>query len=183
MLQPFTFPCSLALLVSTVLFGSGSVLPHGNSSIHKFPRCPLKKLPRSQCFSRISCYGLYLLLKYYFGRIGRIENPSPAPVVVRPRTPFISFCTVMLRNLCVARYLVTSFLPTTSCTRLVKLPGFRGSMVFRHAPIARKRSGNHNNKGLPSELFDVFFHRFVLSIKKGNSKYFVFKTQDMTARN
>ena len=59
----------------------------------------------------------------------------------RPRTSLISFCTVQLRTLCAAHSLVTLCLSMTSGRDPGELPGFWGSMVFRHAPIPRKGSG------------------------------------------
>ena len=72
-----------------------------------------------------------------------------APVDTRPRTPLISFCTVQLRTLCAAHSLATLCLYTTSGPDPGKLPGFWGSMVFRHAPIPRKGSGKQQQQ-LPS---------------------------------
>ena len=64
----------------------------------------------------------------------------------RPRTPLISFCTVQLRTLCAAHSLATLCLSTTSGPDPQELPGFWGSMVFRHAPIPRKGSGNQQQQ-------------------------------------
>ena len=65
-----------------------------------------------------------------------------APVDTRPRTPLISFCTVQLRTICAAHSLASLCLFTTSCPDPGELPGFWGFMVFCHAPIPRKGSGN-----------------------------------------
>ena len=62
-----------------------------------------------------------------------------APVDTRPRTPLISFCTVHLRTLYAAHSLATLCLSTTSGPEPGELPGFWGSMLFRQAPIPRKR--------------------------------------------
>ena len=64
----------------------------------------------------------------------------------RPRTSLISFCTVQLRTLCVAHSLATLCLYTTSGPDPGELPGFWGSMAFRHAPIPRKGSGNQQQQ-------------------------------------
>ena len=64
----------------------------------------------------------------------------------RPRTSLISFCTVHLRTLCAAHSLVTLCLSMTSGPDPGELPGFWGSMVFRHAPIPRKGSGNQQQQ-------------------------------------
>ena len=102
-------------------------------------------LPRhSRCVvPRLRCNGHNLLLSSYLFRIGRILPAAPAET--RLRTPLISFCIVQLRTLCGARSLATICLFTTSGPGPGELPGFWGSMVFRHAPIPRKESGNNNN--------------------------------------
>ena len=64
----------------------------------------------------------------------------------RPRTSLISFCTVQLRTLCPAHSLATLYPCTTSGPDPGELPGFWGSMVFRHAPIPRKGSGNQQQQ-------------------------------------
>ena len=68
-----------------------------------------------------------------------------APADTRPRIPLISFCTVQLRTLCIARCLAIFCLSTTSGQGPGEFPGFWGSMVFRHQLISRKGSGNNNN--------------------------------------
>ena len=69
-----------------------------------------------------------------------------APVGTRPRTPLISLCTVQLRTLWAAHSLATPNLFTTSGPDPGELPGFLGSMVFRHAPIPRKGSGKQQQQ-------------------------------------
>ena len=64
----------------------------------------------------------------------------------RPRIPLISFCTVQLRTLCAAHSLAILCLSTTSGPGPGEFPGFWGSMVFRHASIPRKGSGNNNTQ-------------------------------------
>ena len=58
----------------------------------------------------------------------------------------ISFCTAQLRTLCAANFLATLCLCTTSGPDPGELPGFWGSMVFRHAPSPRKGSGNQQQQ-------------------------------------
>ena len=70
---------------------------------------------------------------------------SAAPADTRPRTPPISFCTVQLETLCAACSLATLCLFAASGPGLGELFGFWCSMVFRHAPIPRKGSGDNNN--------------------------------------
>ena len=108
-----------------------------------------------------------------------------APVDTRPRTSLISFCTVQLRTLCAAHSLATLCLFMTSGPDPGELPGFWGSMVFRHAPIPRKGSGKQQQqqqendsrrpyvanlwtnafKFSPTEQSDAFF---ALSVKQRN---------------
>ena len=64
-----------------------------------------------------------------------------APVDTRPRTPLISFCTVLLWTLCAAHSLATRYLSTTSSPDPGELLGCWGSMVFYHGPIPWKGSG------------------------------------------
>ena len=73
----------------------------------------------------------------------------------RPRTSLISFCTVQLRTVCTAHSLAILCLCTTSGPDPRELPGFWGSMVFRHAPIPRKVSGNQQQQ--QQQFFFFFF--------------------------
>ena len=78
-----------------------------------------------------------------------------APADTRPRAPLISFCTVQLRTLFSARSLATLCLFTTSGLGPGKFPGFWGSMVFRNAPIPRKKSSNNTNKMTNTHVFNI----------------------------
>ena len=64
----------------------------------------------------------------------------------RTRTPLISFCTVQLWTLCAAHSLATLYFFTTSGPVPGDLLGFRGSMVFRHAPIPWKGLGKQQQR-------------------------------------
>ena len=164
----------LLSLVSTLVFSrTGGVLSHLNSLTHRFPQFP----PRNLCslvmltvFSlvyaatNIAFFSVLLSLGLAESRI------LPAsPVDNRPRTPLILFCTVQLRTLCAAHSLATLCLSTTSGPGPGELPGFWRSMVFRHAPIPRKGSGNQqqqhcgvtsNRCGVssPARLCSAFYH-------------------------
>ena len=120
------------------------MLSHQNSLTHRFPQFS----PRNWC-------SLVMLAVSFFVfaatdtliSLGLAESKIfPAAPVDTPRTPFISFCTVQLRTLCVAHFLATLCLSTTSGPDLGELPGFWGSMVFRHAPIPRKGSSNQQQQ-------------------------------------
>ena len=85
---------------------------------------------------------------FRFLSLGLAESRiRPAALVdTRPRTLVISFCTVQLRTLCAAHSLATLCLFTTSGSDPGELPGFWGSMVFRHVPIHRKGLGNQQQQ-------------------------------------
>ena len=72
----------------------------------------------------------------------------------RPRTPLISFCTVQLRTLCVARCLVIFYLSMTFGPGPGELFGFWRPIVFRHQSIPLKESGNNNNNS-KTEITDA----------------------------
>ena len=56
------------------------------------------------------------------------------------------YAPVQLRTLYAAHSLATLCLSTTSGPDPGELPGLWGSMVFRHAPIPRKGSGNQQQQ-------------------------------------
>ena len=103
-------------------------------------------LPRhARCvLSRLRCNGHSLLLSSHLSRIGRIENPS------------CSACGYPSQN---TSHLIPNY-PTTDSlhsslvgdslslynlwSRTWEVARLLGSMVFRHAPIPRKGSGNNN---------------------------------------
>ena len=102
--------------------------------------------------SRLRCNGYSLLLGSYLSRMAELRILPAAPVDTRPRTYLISFCTVQLRTLCTAHSLATLCLSTTSEPDTGELPGFWGSMVFRHAPIPQKPNGFLTIPGSKPEL-------------------------------
>ena len=122
------------------------MLSHLNSLTHRFPRFP----PRNLCsFVMLAVFSLVYAATdtaYCFSRIGTIENSSCSACGHSSRTPLISFCTVQLRTLCAAHSLATLCLSRTSGPDPGELPGFWGSMVSRHAPIPRNRSGKQQQK-------------------------------------
>ena len=84
----------------------------------------------------------------------------------RPRTFFISLCTVQLRTVYAAHFLATLCLCTTSGPDPGEFPGLWGSMVVRHAPISRKVSGKQQlqqqsrmGASCPWKLY--FYHFFM----------------------
>ena len=148
-LQSLVVSLLLSLVSALVFSRIGGVLSHLNSSTHRFPQFP----PRNLCclviltaFSLVYtatdtafCYAPIPL------RLAEWRILPEVPVDTRPRRPLISFFTVQLRTLWVARTLATLCLSTTPAPGLRELPDFWGSMVFCHAPIPRKGSGNKNN--------------------------------------
>ena len=93
----------------------------------------------------------------------RLPATSPRPLPLA-RTPLISFCTVQLRTLCAADSLATLGLSTTSGPDLGELPGFWGSMVFRHAFIPWKGSGKQQEDFLKKHhkhAVESFFGRYL----------------------
>ena len=97
-------------------------------------------------FSNLRCNGHSLPLSSYFSRIGTIENPSCSACghSSQDTSHFILHCpaTDSLRRSLFGDSLSLS---TTSGPGPWELPGFWSSMVFHHAPIPRKGSGNSNN--------------------------------------
>ena len=121
-------------------------------------------LRHARCvLSRLRCNGHSLLLSSYLFRVGRIENPFCSACGTRPRTPLISFCTVQLRTLCVARSLAICYFSTTSGPGPGEFPSFWGLMVFCQQPIPRKGFGNNNNS--KTEITDALLRN------KGVSKF------------
>ena len=120
----------LSSLVSTLLSSwTGGVLFYLNSSTHRFSPISIEKLgfyPHARCvLFRLRCNGHSLLLISHLSRIGKIKNPccSTCGHLLSHSAP-----SMQLRTLCAAR-------STTSGANPGELPGFWGSMVFRHAPF------------------------------------------------
>ena len=152
--MPSTIPCSLSLLIFPIHSGLFSDWRRAVSSKFFDTQAPPISteelvLPRhARCaLSRLCCNGRSLLLSSSLSRIGRIKNPSSSACghPSQDTSHLISFCTVQLRTLCAACSSATLCLSTTSGPGSGELPGFCGSIVFRHATIPRKELGNNNN--------------------------------------
>ena len=149
-LQSLVVSLLLSLVSTPVLSRTGGVLSHRSSLTHRSPRFP----PRNLCSVVMLAVSslVYAATDTAFGQVlislGSAESKilRAAPVDTRPRTPLISFCTVHLRTLCAAHSLATLCLSTTSGPDPGELPGFWGSMVFRHVPIPRKGSGKQQQQ-------------------------------------
>ena len=137
----------LLSLVSTLLFSrTGGVLSHQSILTHRFPQFP----PRNLCslvmlavsslvFAATDAAFFQVLISL---ELAKSRILSAAPMDTSPKTPLVSFCTLLLRTRCAAHSLATLCLCTTPSPDPGELPGFWGSMVSRHAPIPRKGSSN-----------------------------------------
>ena len=142
-------PCSLSRLISRI--HSRLILDWRHTVLSKFfntqvPSISTEELvlprhARGVLISRLRCNGHSLLLGPYLSRIGRIENPS---------------CSACGHSSQDTSHLILHCPATDSLRRSLfgdslslynpgpdrgELPGFWGSMVFRHVPIFRKGSG------------------------------------------
>ena len=132
----------------TLLFSrTGGVPPHLNSSTHRFPRCPLRNLrflvmPAVSSLLQRTKHAAKL---FYLPRIERIENLSCSTCshVTRNASHLVLHCPAT--DSCAGCSLATLCLSTTSGQGPGELPGFWGSMVFCHASVLWKGSGNNNN--------------------------------------
>ena len=139
------------LLVSTlVLSRTGGVLSLPNILTHRFPQFPLRNLcslvmlaVSSLVFAATDTAFFWVLISL---GLEELRTLPAVPVDTRSRTPLISFCTVQLRTLCAAHSLAILCLCTTSGPDPGELPGFWGSMVFRHAPIPWKGPGKQQQQ-------------------------------------
>ena len=154
LLLPSAIPCILSPLISRIYF---SLFPDWSRTVStKFfdtqvPSITTKELmlphQAHRVLSRLRCNGHSLLLSSYFYRIGRIENPSCQRTPVPEHLPFHS-AQSSYGLFAPFRSLATLYLSTTSIPGPEELLGFWGSMLFCHAPIPRKVSGNNNNSNL-----------------------------------
>ena len=141
---PQSLVVSLLLsLVSTLVFSRTVSSKFFNTQVPSIFTEDLVLPRHARCvLSRLSCNGHNLLLASYLSRIGRIENPSCSACghSSQDTSHLILHCPAtdsLGRSL-----LATLCLVTTSGPDPGELPGFLCSMVFRHALIPRKGSGN-----------------------------------------
>ena len=138
LLAPSAIPCSLSPLTSRLILDWRRTVSSKFFDTH-VPSISTEKLvlPRhARCvLSRLRCNVHSLLLGSYLSRIGRIENPSCSAC-----GHLSSHSARSSYGLCAAHSLATLCL-FTSGPDPGELPGYWGSMVFRHAPILRKGSG------------------------------------------
>ena len=121
-------------------------------------------LPRHACcvLSRLRCNGQSLLLGSYLSRIGRIENPfcSAYEHSSQDISHLIQHCPA---TKCLHHSLFGDSLSMTSGPDHGELPRFWGSMVFRHAPIPRKGSGNQQQMSRDDSWSIPLYLLFLLS--------------------
>ena len=154
LLAPSTTPCSLSPLFSRIHSRLISDWRRTVSSKYfdtQFPSISTEELVLSLVMLAVSSFVYAATDTAFFWvlvSLGLVESGvlPAAPVDTLPRTALISFCTVQLRTVCAARSLVTLCLFATSGPDPGELPGFWGSMVFRHAPIPRKGWGNQQQQ-------------------------------------
>ena len=133
----------VSLASTLVLSRTGDVLSHQSILTHRFPRFPPRNLS-SLVYAATDTAFFEVLISV---GLAELRILPAAPVDTCPRTSLISFCTVQLRTVCAANSLRLS-ISTTSGGDPGELLSFWGSMVFRHAPIPQKGSGNQNQQQL-----------------------------------
>ena len=153
LLAPSAIPCSLSSFISRIhscLFSDWRRTVSSKYFDTQVPSISTEELvlPRhARCvLSRLRCNGHSFLLSSYLSRIGRIENPSCSACGHSSQdiSHLILHCpaTDSLRR----SIFGDSRLSTTSGPDPGELPGFWGSMVFRHALIPRKGLGNQQQQ-------------------------------------
>ena len=152
LLAPSAIPCGLSRVISRI--HSCLFLDWKRTVSSKFFDAQVSSISTEElvlpCHARcvlshLRCNGRSLLLSSYLSRIGRIENSfcracghSSQDISSRSAlSNYGLFAPLTFWRLC---------LSTISGPCPGELPGFWGSMVFRHAPIPLKGSGNNNNK-------------------------------------
>ena len=142
--MPSVIPSSLSSLISRThssLFSDWRRTISSKFFDTQVPSISTEKLvlPRhALCvLSRLCFNGHSRLLSSYLSRIGRIGNPCSACGHPSQNTSHLILHCPASRSL-------ATLSPMTSGPGPGKLPGFWGSMVFRHASIPRKGSGNIN---------------------------------------
>ena len=149
-LQSFVLSLLLSL-VSTLNLSSGwrrtVSSKFSDTQVSSISTEELVLLCHARCvLSRLRCNGHSLLLSSYQFRIGRIKNPSCSACghPFKDTSHLILHCPVAdsLRRSLLGNSLSLYDLWSWS----MGISRFWGSMVFRHAPIPGKRSGNNNSK-------------------------------------
>ena len=162
LLAPSAIPCSLSSVISCIhcrLFSDWRRTVSSNFFDIQVPLISTKELvlPRhARCvLSCLRCNGHGFLLGSYSSRIERIENPSCSTCghSSQDTTHLIWHCAAT--DFCTAHSLATLCLCTTSGPDPGELPSFWGSMVFRHAPIPHKGSGNQQQQQQVNNIIHI----------------------------
>ena len=148
LLAPSATPCSLSH-IHPCLLSDWRRTVSSEFFDAQVPSISIEKLVLSRharcVLSRLRYNGHSLLLNSYLSRIGRIENPSCSACGHSSQDTSYLILHCPLRTFCAAHSLATLCLSTTSALNPGELPGFWDSMVFRHAPIPRKGSGDQQD--------------------------------------
>ena len=153
LLAHFTIPCSLSPLISRIhssLFSDWRRTVSSKFFDTQAPSISTEELvlPRhARCIlSRLRCNGHSLLLGSCLSRIGRIENLFLQRLLTLVPGHLSSHSALSSSRLCAAHSLATFCLSTTFGPDPGELLGFWSSVVFRHASIPRKGSGNQQQQ-------------------------------------
>ena len=153
LLAPSAISCSLSPLISPIHSCHLSDWRRTVSSKYFDTQAPSISteelvLPRHvRCvLSRLPCNGHSLLLCSYFSRIGRIENPSCSACGHSSQDIFRFILNCPTTDSLRRSLFGDSLSLYDLCPDPAELPGFWGSMVFRHAPIPRKGSDNQQQQ-------------------------------------
>ena len=157
LLAPSAIPCSLYPPISHIhsrLFSDWRRTISSKYFDTQVPSISTEELllPRhARCvLSRLRCNGHSLLLGSYLSRISRIENPS-CSACGHPSQDISHLILHCPATDSLRRSLFGDSLSLYDrWSRPWELPGFWGSMVFRHAPIPRKGSGNQQQQHVVS---------------------------------
>ena len=146
LLAPSAIPCSLSPLTSRLISDWRRTVSskYFDTQVSSISTEELVLPRHARCvLSRLRCNGHSLLLCSCLSRIGRIENPSCSACGYSSQdtSHLILHCpaTDSLRRLLFGDSL-------SLFTNSGELPGFWGTMVFRHAPIPRKGSGKQQQQ-------------------------------------
>ena len=152
LLAPSAILCSLSPLISRIhscLFSDWRRTVSSKLFDTQVPSTSTEELvlPRhARCvLSRVQCNGHSLLLGSYLSRIGRIENPSCSACGHSSQAPHLILHCPATDSL--RRSLFGDSLSLYDIwSRPWGVARLLGSMVFRHAPIPRKGSGNQQQQ-------------------------------------
>ena len=178
LLAPSAIPCSLSPLIFRIHSRLISDWRRTVSSKYFDTQVPSISteelvLPRhARCvLSRLRCNGhkpsfRFLSLQDWQNREFFLQRLwTPVPGHLSSHSALSSYGLFAPLTLCTAHSLATLCLFMTSGPDPEKLPGFWGSMVFRHTPIPRKGSGKQQQQqrgNFPTSKLSILFDFFLL---------------------